>query len=451
MNISKWIVMLSSLCACAFGDESYTDNIRPEGRVVGVGTIRKAATVYGDLVTTATEAHALAEQATADLTSGLALKVDKAGDTMTGALTIQQAGNANFAVLKSTNTLSPNLRFQNTVTGSGATDGAVIGTLGAALTLAPHTGGSVLALGNFGAAANLSVAGIINIGNTMDVAIQEVGDEMLFKDTVANGGSQIKLAQLLNALENGQSINISTAGGTVTFSIVNSGSDPSDNVVFYVAQADSGYDLSMAVYPDNDPDSQLAGAAILAGTTSALGMKIGPDQGPVSFYTGAVNNASNLTGWVDGSGFHSPSERWRDIPAVAGAGINGWSDTPDSDGGFIINLKSAVDGQQVFFPLNVDEGTTITQIRVKWEGLAANDGVKFSLLRRVESPFTTASWTVCGATQRAVASATVVTTYDIPDVLVAANTSYAICVESEIGTTDAALYSVGYATTGRVH
>jgi hypothetical protein len=91
----------------------------------------------------------------------------------------------------------------------------------------------------------------------------------------------------------------------------------------------------------------------------------------------------------------------------------------------------------------------ITRIRVKWQGQNAADGVKFTIRKRDESGATTA-WTTVGAQQSPSTSASVtVTTYDVADETMDANTSYIIEVESEVTSTGVNLYSAGIETNKR--
>lgn len=160
----------------------------------------------------------------------------------------------------------------------------------------------------------------------------------------------------------------------------------------------------------------------------------------VGFKTAAPSSTVHVVGDIRGE-----ATRWRD---TAASNFPNTSWTLDSGGTFVL---TASDAALVYIPINYEAGTTVSRIRVKWQGVNASDGVKFRIVKRDESGTATA-WTVEGAQQSPATSASVtVTTYDIADFAMSTNTSYSIEVESEVVADSARLYAVGVETTFRIY
>ena len=96
-----------------------------------------------------------------------------------------------------------------------------------------------------------------------------------------------------------------------------------------------------------------------------------------------------------------------------------------------------------------EPGTTVTKVRVKWDGTTGIDGVKLRIVKRQDSS-TTTGWTPIGTQQEYLGDSVTVSEYNCTDFTIDAGYSYCIEIESEVGGSGAFLYCVGVETGARV-
>jgi pectin methylesterase-like acyl-CoA thioesterase len=113
-------------------------------------------------------------------------------------------------------------------------------------------------------------------------------------------------------------------------------------------------------------------------------------------------------------------------------------------------LRTSANGVVAEFPIPYNAGSILTRLRVKWQGGAANDGVKVRLAKRLESD-STPGFTTVGAEQTYIGANVTVSVYDFADETMAADTSYSIEVQSVVASREARLFSVGIETSKRVY
>lgn len=161
----------------------------------------------------------------------------------------------------------------------------------------------------------------------------------------------------------------------------------------------------------------------------------------VGVLTAAPSSTLHTVGDIRGE-----ATRWKDIAASC----YGNADWTFQSGG--IGLTTATSGKLIYIPIPYEAGTTVSQIRVKWDG-DGSDGVKFRIVKRDDSSTLSTIWTVEGSQQSPTTGSSVtVTTYNIADFALVANTSYAIEVESVVsGGGNCYVYSVGIETTFRIY
>jgi hypothetical protein len=169
-----------------------------------------------------------------------------------------------------------------------------------------------------------------------------------------------------------------------------------------------------------------------------------------------------------GAGLNCNATIWRNFAAavdaagnVAGYGVANELGNPYSTTGWMENainaptfITTSEDGACVYFPVPYLAGSVITQIRVRWQAIGNADGVLLRLVKRVESGTDTA-WTLVGAQQTYTDLGTpypvTLSTYDIADTTLDADTFYAIEIKSQMMATGVNLYSVGIETSKRVY
>jgi len=177
-----------------------------------------------------------------------------------------------------------------------------------------------------------------------------------------------------------------------------------------------------------------------------------------------TSDTQTLSAHSQGGVFYTDITRWRDFSAIGSA--QGWVTKNLHDAGADgaawygnsqaapTHLVCGTDGETVQFPVPYEPGSTITQVRVKWQAQGDADGVKIRILKRDESGTATA-WTVVGAQQTYTDAGApydvTVSTYDVADEALSANTSYIIEVESEKAATGSNLFSVGIETSTRAY
>ena len=128
----------------------------------------------------------------------------KTGDTMTGALMVNQTGNQDFVRLRASNTGSPVFRLQNTTTGTGASDGPAVGLLGSIMYFLPHSGSG------FGFGGPIFGRDIYLDDGATATRIGDAGGDMELEDDNTNGGDPVTLSQLYSTVKLGGADGIQT-------------------------------------------------------------------------------------------------------------------------------------------------------------------------------------------------------------------------------------------------
>jgi hypothetical protein len=179
-----------------------------------------------------------------------------------------------------------------------------------------------------------------------------------------------------------------------------------------------------------------------------------PDSGPYAIgannHGWAENGAKVLDIGTTGLGVTGDVTaslvKWRDMAAVAWSNVSGWNWTCDDES----RLHTGTNAQKCMFPVPFQRGTTVTQLRVKFEAHGNADGVKLRFAKRNDSTNTSTAWTTIGAEQTYTANVAVaVETYNVADEVMNESYSYAIIVTSVVADDSVSLYSVGVQTGPR--
>ena len=177
------------------------------------------------------------------------------------------------------------------------------------------------------------------------------------------------------------------------------------------------------------------GASLIVKIGSAVGVATDPNTATERF---RVN--------TDGQTY-STYTRWKDIHASSSAMDVSGSVSRNADA-----ITTTVDTRQVAIPIQYEPGSIITRLRVKFSGTDASTGWLVSIYKRDESSTGATAGTLVGAQQTMTGSGATITTYDVADETMSANTSYWVLLESEVpGGQTTTLYSVGVETSVRYH
>ena len=175
--------------------------------------------------------------------------------------------------------------------------------------------------------------------------------------------------------------------------------------------------------------------------TIANGVIIYPDGTAV-----ATDNPLKSTDSVTGTtGLFCTLTQWRYFDAVTAQYAEGlWTVTGDA------YIAAVDDGSKVYFRVPYEPGSVITRLSVRWQGVAANDGVIFTLQKR-QGGTATAAWATVGAAQTVTSASETNTVYDVADETMAAGYEYRVMVESQVGTTGSRLWEIGVETSKRAY
>lgn len=156
------------------------------------------------------------------------------------------------------------------------------------------------------------------------------------------------------------------------------------------------------------------------------------------------------TGNIIGASVAVQTTSWREFAAVAYGSCQStsfWVNDGDSDAEGLYCEDAT---KSLYFPVPYAPGTVITRLRAKYDGLSATDGIAIRMVARDETEATSV-WTVVTAQVAYTTSVLSIATYDITDVTMTDDHSYAIEIESRIGSDSVILYSIGIETSIRYY
>ena len=339
--------------------------------------------------------------------------------------------------------------------GSGSTDhGALTGLADDDHTqyalLDGRSGGQTL-VGGTASANNLVLRGTSN-ATPGDVRVIQSTDFRVYSDNATSqvfGINGATGAVAISASGGAEGIGLTMSGSSGAMSIIHGGSGTGlaidttlgsgKGAVIFAASArgievTSNTATPLAVFSGSNAST--ASLLLLdAATSQGATVKAVQVSGPSSTDTFVVQ--------LDGTAY-SLNPLWQDFAAASwGVGTTGTWTTSGT------KVSTTSDGEFFDFPVVVMPGDVIDEIRVKWQGDNAGDGVAFQLQKRDDSG-TGTSWTGVGSTGSADSASVTVTTVTGINETVATGYSYIIRVVAHVGVTGTNVYSAGVKKSKRV-